>query len=148
MNASKLRFVEFCIMWLVRNDKIWNTIAGLGKGGLKELRLEQLSVSEEEMVGDAFWRAYANTEMLRLKRCTISLPTSFAMLQEAFLDLDAGVLSRASISDYEGDDDGNWRSAVNTTGAGIGGGERRPYSFSRVKHLEILGPFIMKLDEL
>ncbi|KAG0291495.1 hypothetical protein BGZ96_005134 [Linnemannia gamsii] len=122
-------------------------------GGLKELRLGQLSVSEEEMVGDAFWRACATTELLRLKQSTRSFPKTLAKPQEAVLDLDADVLSRASISDNPGDGDGNKRSAMNSTGAGTGGsgeggGGRRPYSFSRVKHLEVLGPFTMELDEL
>ena len=124
---------------------------------LGELRLVQLSVVVEEMVGDGFWRACANTEGLMLERFMASMSKTLAMLLDVVLDLDDDALLRvASIGNN--DDDGNGREASlvstikgatgNPAGTGTGGGGRRPYSFSRVKHWSLLGSFIIELDKL
>lgn len=152
--SSNLKTIEFYNLWPIRKDKIWGTIAVMVPMPLRELRLELV---EEEMVGDGFWRACANTEGLVLERFMTSLSKPLAMPLDVVLDLDDDALSRAASignSDDEGGGRGSplastvKRATGTPTGTETGRGGERPYSFSRVKHLSLFGPSIIGLDDL
>ncbi|KAK3832356.1 MAG: hypothetical protein J3R72DRAFT_237715 [Linnemannia gamsii] len=151
--------IEFDNLWPARKDEIWGTIATLPRV-LKELKLVLPSVDREDLVGDMFWRACANTERLILNMFAINIPKGLP--KSVVLDRENGELllleeekSCASRSGSGGDGEmglsdismSSSSSATSGTGTGTGTGAR-PFSFSRVRHLAIIGPVTLGLDKL
>ncbi|KAF9105198.1 hypothetical protein BGX29_000473 [Mortierella sp. GBA35] len=141
-SSQTLRTIEFDNLWPVRKDGIWNTIAALPL--LRDLLVVCPTVQEEELTGDAFWRACANTKTLRLEQVVCKVSRGRALMpRDAQLDMDADVLANGNRGEEEEEEAILSRPTTRATKTAAGG---RPFSFSRVQHLELIVPFYYGLE--